>query len=298
MLDEGTSGLRKQHLPSVPSTHHACGLMHVQTSIALGGKRWFACMEPHTDTHDHSFGPDMRGEGTLCCHCRCYGIGGASKSHEEGISLGVHDVPVPPPECCAEELAVLLQQVGVALAHLLKQTGGPLHVGEEQSDGSHREVMHIEPLCLALSCCSRSSVTLLLLIGGSAFSSSTPLRTLRSVVSLFPVFQCFYHAYIGTLREEGLLGDNIVQMRIQIQCLFVPLSDMQSDFGIVVLARLLLRTLQQARTDPLAAPISEHSERIDIPFIVLRLPFEPASNGGVEPGLISTPKAQNQSDHL
>src|SRR5579859_7162209 len=61
------------------------------------------------------------------------------------------------------------------------------------------------------------------------------------VVSLFSVFQCFYHAYMGTLIEEGLLGDNIVQMRIQIQCLFVPLSDMQSDFGIVVLACLLLR---------------------------------------------------------
>src|SRR5207237_2355456 len=88
------------------------------------------------------------------------------------------------------------------------------------------------------------------------------------------------------------------QMRIQIQCLFVPLSDMQSDFGIVVLARLPLRTLQQARADPLAAPISEHSEGIDIPFIVLRLPFEPASNGGVEPCLLSTPKAQNQPDHL
>src|SRR6266566_8558749 len=148
MLDEGTSGLRKQHLPSVPSTHQACGMMQVQTSVALGGKRWFACMEPHTDTHDHSFGPDMRGEGTLCCHCRCYGIGGASKSHEEGISLGVHDVPVPPLECCAEELAVLLQQVGVALAQLLKQTSGPLHVGEEQRDGSPREVMHTEPPCL------------------------------------------------------------------------------------------------------------------------------------------------------
>src|SRR5436309_12726762 len=77
-------------------------------------------------------------------------------------------------------------------------------------------------------------------------------------------------------------------MRIQIQCLCVPLSDMQSDFRIVVLARLPLRTSQQARADPLAAPISEHSERIDIPFIVLTLPFEPASNGGVEPCLLST----------
>src|SRR5207244_9361044 len=113
----------------------------------------------------------MRGEGTLCCHCTSRGIGGASKSHEEGISLGVHDVPVPPLECCAEELAVLLQQVGVALTQLLKQTSGPLHVGEEQRDGSPREVMHTEPPCLALSCCSRSSVTLLLLISRSAFSS-------------------------------------------------------------------------------------------------------------------------------
>ena len=83
-----------------------------------------------------------------------------------------------------------------------------------------------------------------------------------------------------------------------LQCLCVPLSDMQSNFGIVMLACLLLRTLQQARADPFAAPIAEHSERIDIPFIVLRLPFEPASNGGVEPCLISTPKAQNQPDHL
>src|SRR5258708_9658813 len=103
---------------------------------------------------------------------------------------------------------------------------------------------------------------------------------------------------MGTLIEEGLPGDNIVQMGIQIQCLFVPGSDMQSDFGIVVLACLLLRTLQQARADPLAAPIAEHSERINIPFIVLCLPFEPASNGGDEPCLISTPKAQHQPDHL
>src|SRR6266487_1217517 len=77
-------------------------------------------------------------------------------------------------------------------------------------------------------------------------------------------------------------------MRIQIQCLCVPLSDMQSNFRIVVLVRLPLRSLHQARADPLATPIFDHGERIDIPFIVLRLPFEPASNGGIEPCLIST----------
>src|SRR6266511_4693031 len=121
-------------------------------------------------------------------------------------------------------------------------------------------------------------------------SPRTPLHTLRSVIPLFPVFQYFYHMYIGTLIEEGLLGDTIMQLRIQIQCLFVLLSSMQSDLGIVVLARLLLCKLQQARADALAAPIAQHGERIDIPFIVLRLLFEPAANGGVEPCFISTPK--------
>src|SRR5438270_4414183 len=104
-------------------------------------------------------------------------MGGASKGHEEGISLGVHLVTVPPPECRAQEVAILLQQVGVALTHLLKQTSGPLHVGEEQRDGSHREVMHTVLPCL------RSSVTLLLLIGGSAFSSFSlqHFRVIRSI---------------------------------------------------------------------------------------------------------------------
>src|SRR5437764_10469723 len=125
--------------------------------------------------------------------------------------------------------------------------------------------MHTEPPCLALSCCSCSSSSLF--ATDPPHSLRTPLRTLRSVVSLFPVFQCFYHAYIGTLIEEGLLSDNIVQMRIQIQCLFVPLSDMQSNFRIVVLARLPLRTLQQACDDPLAASIDEHCDRLVITYI-------------------------------
>src|SRR6266508_4371040 len=82
-------------------------------------------------------------------------------------------------------------------------------------------------------------------------------------------------------------------MRIQIQCHFVPLSDMQRDFGIVVPTRLLLRPLQQARADALAAPIAQHRQRIDILFILLCLPFKPASNRGIELRLISAPNARS-----
>ena len=96
---------------------------------------------------------------------------------------------------------------------------------------------------------------------------------------------------MGTLIEEGLLGDNVVQMLIQGQCLIVSLCDIQSDFCIVLLACLLLRSLQQARADPLAPPIPEHGERINIPFVVLSLAFEPQSSCSVESYLISPPKA-------
>ncbi|HEX8035919.1 MAG TPA: hypothetical protein VF510_18835 [Ktedonobacterales bacterium] len=133
---------------------------------------------------------------------------------------------------------------------------------------------------------------------GAHLSPLSPVEDEALMIDLAPLLQWFDHAYIRALIEEGLLGDDIVQTHIQIQRRFVILRDMQRDFGIVVLARLLLRGLQQARADPLMTPIIEHCERIDIPFIVRRLPFEPVSNGGVEPCLVSTAKAQNQPDHL
>src|SRR5436305_13451495 len=99
MLDEVTSGLRKQHLPSVPSTHHACGQMHIQTSVALGGKRWFACMDTHTDTHNHFLTPELGVDDTLCCHFTCLVIVGESNSHDDSSSLCVHLVPVLTLQC-------------------------------------------------------------------------------------------------------------------------------------------------------------------------------------------------------
>src|SRR5579884_44300 len=117
-------------------------------------------------------------------------------------------------------------------------------------------------------------------------------------LSLFPVLQCLYHAQVAPLVEDGVPGDYIVQVRIQLQCLLVPLGDIKRDPGIVMLTCQLLRCLQQARANSLPTPIFEYSERVNIPFIVLRLAFEPASNGSIQPYLVSSPKAQNQSDHL
>jgi hypothetical protein len=80
----------------------------------------------------------MGGEGALHCHCGCDSIAGASKGHEEGISLGVHLVPVPLLERGTVKLTVLLHHLGIALTHLLKQARGALDVREEQAHGSSR----------------------------------------------------------------------------------------------------------------------------------------------------------------
>src|SRR5450755_5046411 len=108
-----------------------------------------------------------------------------------------------------------------------------------------------------------------------------------------PIVQYFDHTHIATLIEERLTCDHIMQTLIQGKRLFVVLSDIECDLWVVMLARLLLRRLQQARAYPLATPILEHGQSINIPFVILCLMFEPPSNGCVESFLIATPKAQH-----
>src|SRR5258708_20550224 len=116
--------------------------------------------------------------------------------------------------------------------------------------------------------------------------------------NLLPVFQSFDQTHIGMMIEESLTGDHILQPLIQGQGLLVLWCDIQRDFWIAVLACLLLCRLQQARADPLAAPVGEHCQCIYIPFVLLRLAFQRPPKGCVESLFLSTSKAQNQPDHL
>jgi hypothetical protein len=59
--------------------------------------------------------------------------------------LRIDLVAVPLLEHGSQELTALRQQVWVALAYLLEETRRSLHIGEEQRDGSHREVVHTKP---------------------------------------------------------------------------------------------------------------------------------------------------------
>jgi hypothetical protein len=56
--------------------------------------------------------------------------------------LCVNLMPVPLLENSTQQLPVLFQQIGVAVAQLLEQARGSLDISEEQRNRSRREVMH------------------------------------------------------------------------------------------------------------------------------------------------------------
>ena len=84
----------------------------------------------------------MSSEGTLNIHRSRESIQSTSKCHEESVPLCVNLIPVPLLENSTQQLPVLFQQIGVAVAQLLEQARGSLDIGEEQRNRSRREVMH------------------------------------------------------------------------------------------------------------------------------------------------------------
>src|SRR5712692_3848761 len=125
----------------MPGAHDAGGVMDIQAHIAFGGKLRFARVYAHADTDRHTCWPGVAGESPLDGHSCREGIGGASKGHEEGVSLRVDLVTVILVECCSQEASTLAEHLGVALAHLLEEGAGSLHVGEEQGHGAPWKVI-------------------------------------------------------------------------------------------------------------------------------------------------------------
>src|SRR6266702_8087536 len=142
MLHQVAGRLGKQHLSSVASAHDACGAVDVQADIALGAKLRLTRMQAYAHPHGHTIRPGMESHGSLRIHCCRDGIGGASKGHKEGISLGIDLVAMVLMESCTQQASALGQHVGVALTQTLEQAGGPFDVSEEEGDCSPREVRH------------------------------------------------------------------------------------------------------------------------------------------------------------
>jgi hypothetical protein len=117
----------------------------IQPHIAFGGALRFAGMQPDAHSHCCVLGPGVSGKSALDVHRGADRIAGAGKDYEKGIALRVHLLPVPLPEGRSQQAPALLQESSVAFAQLLQQVRGPFYIGEEQGDGSSRQLRHSWP---------------------------------------------------------------------------------------------------------------------------------------------------------
>src|SRR5579863_9356948 len=98
------------------STHNACRMVNVHANVALRNQHWLPCVDAHTHSHRYAFGPHMCEEEVLCHDCRRHGIASVSKSYEEGISLCIYLMPVPPTKRAPQQVAALCEQKNVLVA--------------------------------------------------------------------------------------------------------------------------------------------------------------------------------------
>ncbi len=149
LLHQRARRLREQDLPAVASAHDTRGVVDIQPHIALGGALRFAGMQPNAHSHYCGLGPGVSGKGALDVHRGAHRIGSAGKDHEKGIALRVPLLPMPLPEGRPQYVPALFQESSIVFAQLLQQARGPFHIGEEQGEGSRRQLRHNWPPRLA-----------------------------------------------------------------------------------------------------------------------------------------------------
>src|SRR5215470_17432284 len=97
----------------------------------------------------------MIGEGTLHGNGSRNGVGGTCEGYKESITLHIYLRAVALIENRAQHLPEVGQHIGVVLTQLLQEARGSFNVGEEEGDGSRREITQSGPFLLALGYVSR-----------------------------------------------------------------------------------------------------------------------------------------------
>ncbi len=113
--------------------------MHIHAHVASALNNGLAGMHAHPDADLATSGPLVRREGALRHDGTRHGIGSARECDKERITLGVDFEATPFRESRPQEPPLILQDVGVRLAQLLQQPGGPLYIREQERDRARRD---------------------------------------------------------------------------------------------------------------------------------------------------------------
>jgi len=104
--------------------------VHIHAGIATAGKQRLAGMQAHPHPYSDSFRPGMFCQAVLRLHGAAHCLGGTRKGHEKGVPLRIDLLSVPMGKCSSQKLALLFQDLGIALVQLLKQSRRAFDIGE------------------------------------------------------------------------------------------------------------------------------------------------------------------------
>ena len=125
--------LREKHLAAVPGRHHPGGAVDVHPDVVVVREDRLAAVDAHADSNSGVGESLLRGERGR------HGVRRLLEGHEERVAAGIdHDAAVRV-DGFADHAVVLGEDLGVAGAELVQETGGALDVGEEERDFAGRE---------------------------------------------------------------------------------------------------------------------------------------------------------------
>ena len=140
-----TGRARDEHLTAVSGSHDPRSLVDVEADVLRRGHERLAGVEAHADEELAPLGPGVREEGALSL-ARCgERLACALKGDDEGVAFVVHLVAAMAHERRAQEPAMVVQRLRVAVdAQLCDQPRGALDVGEEKGDRAAWLLRHVE----------------------------------------------------------------------------------------------------------------------------------------------------------
>ncbi len=143
VLEEGLRRLGDEDLTSVPGGPDTGRPMDGEPGVATARCSRLARVQAHANLDLHAFRPGVRRDRELALDSRQECISRTREGDEEGVALGIDLVASVRFECRAQQALVLLEHAAVALPQQLDEPCRPFDVGEEEGDGSARQVGHV-----------------------------------------------------------------------------------------------------------------------------------------------------------
>src|SRR5689334_1820653 len=117
--------------------------MYVESHVVGARQAGFARVQTDADPYRRILRPGVSGQPALRLHRRCERATRCRECGEEAVALGADLDPVAIGDGLTNDLAMLLEERGPALAETLGEMSRSLNVAEQERDGSRWKGCHV-----------------------------------------------------------------------------------------------------------------------------------------------------------